>query len=193
MRKHGFDSRQGRMDYLNLSWAQDLKDKKEKILYRFFEILPGLFSWGTLAGVFILSWLRPIVVAIFIIIFDLYWLLKVIYLSFHQIASFRQMKKNLKINWLEKLKTKNWQDIYHLIILAMYKEGVEVVRPSIQSLVDSEYPKGKMIVVLAIEERAGPEIQEVAKKIQAEFEKKFFQFLVICHPQDVLGEVAGRG
>ena len=193
MRKHGFDSRQGRMDYLNLSRAQDLKDKKEKILYRFFEILPGLFSWTTLAGVFILSWLAPIAVAIFIIIFDLYWLLKVIYLSFHQIASFRQMKKNLKINWLEKLKTKNWQDIYHLIILAMYKEGVEVVRPSIQSLVDSEYPKGKMIVVLAIEERAGSEIQEVAKKIQAEFEKRFFQFLVTRHPQGISGEVVGRG
>jgi len=181
------------MDYLNLSRAQDLEDKKEKIFYRVFEILPGFFSWGTLGGVFILSWLAPIVVAIFIIIFDIYWLLRVIYLSFHQIASFRQMKKNLKINWLEKLKTKNYQDIYHLIILPIYKEGIEVVRPSIQSLVDSEYPKEKMIVVLATEERGGPEIQEMAKKIQAEFGKKFFQFLVTCHPKDIIGEIAGKG
>ena len=194
MRKHGFDSRQGRMDYLNLSRAQDLKNPREKILYRFFEILPGLFSWTTLAGVFILSWLAPIAVAIFIIIFDLYWLLKVIYLSFHQIASFRQMKKNLKINWLEKLsKIPNWQDIYHLVVLPMYREEAEIVRATFQSLVDSDYPKGKMIVVLATEERAGSESQEVAKKIQAEFEKRFFQFLVTRHPQGISGEVVGRG
>jgi cellulose synthase/poly-beta-1,6-N-acetylglucosamine synthase-like glycosyltransferase len=104
------------------------------------------------------------------------------------------MKKNLKINWLEKLKQlENWQDIYHLIILPMYKEERELVSSTIQSLVDSEYPKEKMIVVLAIEERAGLQIQEMAKKIQEEFEKKFFQFLVTSHPQGIPGEVAGRG
>jgi len=183
-------------DYLNFSRAQDLKDKKEKILYRVFEILPGLFSWGTLGGIFILSWLAPIVVAIFIIIFDLYWLLKVVYLSFHQIASFRQMKKNLKINWLEKLKllkTKKWENVYHLIILPMYKEGIEVVKSTLQSLADSECLKEKMIIVLAIEERAGFEAEEVAKKIQEEFGRNFFQILITVHPQGIAGEVAGRG
>jgi len=35
-------------DYLNLSRAGDLKDPKEKILYRLFEIFPGLLSIGTL-------------------------------------------------------------------------------------------------------------------------------------------------
>jgi hypothetical protein len=181
-------------DYLNLTQAQQLKELKEKILYRFFEILPGLFSWVTLVGVFIFSWLKPVMVAIFIIIFDLYWLLKIIYLTSHQIASFREMRKNLKINWLERLKQlENWQDIYHLIILPMYKEERKVVSSSLQSLADSEYPKEKMIVVLAIEERAGPKIQEMAKKIQEEFKKKFFQFLVTSHPQGIPGEVTGRG
>ena len=181
-------------DYLNLARAQDLKNKKERILYRFFEILPGFFSWGTLAGVFILSWLAPIAVAIFIIVFDLYWLLKVVYLSFYQVASYQQMKKNLKTNWLEKLnRIGNWQEIYHLIILPMYKEGPEIVRSTLQSLVDSEYPKEKMIVVLATEERGGREIEEMAKKIKEEFEREFFQFFLTCHPQDILGEVAGRG
>jgi len=182
------------MDYLNLSRAQDLKNSKEKILYRFFEILPGFFSWATLAGVFILSWLAPVVVAIFIIIFATYWLLKVIYLSCHQIASFLQMKKNLKTNWLEKLSNlTNWTNVYHLIILPVHKEGIEVVRPTVQSLVDSEYPKERMIVVLATEETGHLETSEVAKKIQREFEKKFFQFLVTCHPRDIAGEIAGRG
>ena len=181
-------------DYLNLSRAQDLKNPKEKIIYRFFEILPGFFSWATLAGVFIFSWLAPVVVAIFIIVFDLYWLLKVIYLSFHQVASYQQMKKNLKINWQEKLKElKNWQEIYHLIILPMYKEGLEIVRSSIQALVDSDYPKEKMIVVLATEERAGFQTQLIAKEIENQFGQRFFKFLITIHPQNISDEIAGKG
>jgi len=225
-------------DYLNLSRAGDLKDPKEKILYRFFEILPGLLSWGTLGGAFILAWLAPVVIAIFIIVFDLYWLLKISYLAWHQLASYRQMKKNLKINWIEKLhrlpnpegmkvemkanseggklhqlpnpegmkvemkanseggklhRLSSKNDIYHLIILPMYKEGIEIVRPTFQSLVDSEYPKDKMIVVLATEERAGIEAQKMAEKIKEEFGQKFFKFLVTVHPQNIIGEISGRG
>ncbi len=181
-------------DYLEINKSSDLKSSKERALFKFFEILPGTLSWATLASAFILSWLAPILVAIFIIIFDIYWLLRVSYLSFHQLASFRQMKKNLKTNWLEKLSNlPNWRNIYHLVILPMYREDIEIVRATFQSLVDSEYPKEKMIVVLATEERAGPEIQELAKKIKEEFERKFFQFLITIHPQNILGEIAGKG
>jgi len=169
-------------DYLNLSWAQDLKNPKEKILYRFFEIFPGALSWGTLGGAFILSWLAPVVVAIFIIAFDLYWLLRISYLSFHQIASYKQMKKNLKIDWLSRLNNelgiKNWRNIYHLIILPMYKEGIDIVKPTLQALENSNYPKDKMIVVLATEERAGEVAQKLAEKIKTEFGKKFLRFLI---------------
>lgn len=106
------------------------------------------------------------------------------------------MKKNLEIDWIEKLeslKNKNWKDIYHLIILPMYKEGLEIVRPTFQSLMESNYPKEKMIVVLAIEERAGEAAQKVAKEIEREFGKTFFKFLITVHPKDILGEIAGKG
>ncbi|PIP17358.1 MAG: hypothetical protein COX44_00325 [Candidatus Portnoybacteria bacterium CG23_combo_of_CG06-09_8_20_14_all_37_13] len=187
-------------DYLNLSRAQDLKNPKEKFLYRFFEIFPGFLSWGTLGGAFILSWLAPVVVAIFIIAFDLYWLLRISYLSFHQLASYKQMKKNLKIDWMEKLKSlnppaggKRWPEIYHLIILPMYKEGIDIVKPTLQALENSNYPQDKMIVVLATEERAGAFSQKLAKEIKGEFGKIFFRFLITVHPKDIPGEVAGKG
>ena len=94
-------------DYLEVSRASDLQDPKEKILYRLFEILPGFLSWGTITTAFILSWLAPIVIAFFIIAFDFYWLLRVSYLSFHQLSSYRQMKKNLRTDWIEKLEKFN--------------------------------------------------------------------------------------
>jgi hypothetical protein len=190
-------------DYLNLVRAEDLKNSKERILYRFFEILPGILSWGTLGVALILSWLAPIAVAIFIIAFDVYWLFRIIYLSCHQIASWQKMQENLKIDWLEKLEKStinnqqltinNWKDIYHLIILPMYKEGIEIVKPTLESLMVSQYPKEKMIVVLATEERAGEEAQKIANKIEREFSKKFFRFLITVHPKNILGEIAGKG
>lgn len=196
MRKHGFDSRQGRMsvDYLNLARAQDLKNPKERALYRFFEIIPGFLSLGTLGLVFILSWLTPVVIAIFIIVFDLYWLFRITYLAIHQIACYRKMKENLKVDWLAKLKKfKNWQDIYHLVILPFYKEEIGIVRATLQSLVDAEYPKEKMIVVLTAEERGGEETQKTAKQIEKEFGESFFRFLRTTHPQNLPGEIPGKG
>jgi len=184
------------VDYLDVTRARDLKDKKEKRLYRCLEFLPGFLSFGTLISAFIFSSLAPVAVAIFIIVFDFFWLLRISYLSFHQLFSYRQMKKNLATDWLkelDKLQTVKWKNIYHLIILPMYKEGLEIVRPTIQSLAKAIYPKEKLIVVLALEERAGKEAEGVAKAIENEFNKVFFQLLITIHPKDIRGEIAGKG
>lgn len=181
-------------NYLNISRAKDLENKKEKILYRLLEIFPGFLSWGTLISAILLSWLAPVAVAIFIILFDLYWLLKVGYLAFHQVVSFLQMKKNLKIDWLEKLsQIKNWQRIYHLIILPCYKEKKELIEESLSALLYTQYPKDKLLVVLATEERAGKEIQIIAKEIEKKFKNQFLKFLITTHPKNLPDEIAGKG
>jgi len=73
-------------------------------LTRFFEILPAALAWLTFILMFVFSWFAPFWVAIFIILFDTYWILKTIYLSFHLRATFQEMRRVTKINWLEKLK-----------------------------------------------------------------------------------------
>ena len=116
--------------YLKIGKAPDLKNKGERRIYRAFEMLPGALAWTTLLGVVFLSWLNPVMVAIFIIVFDVYWLLKTVYLSFHLRCSYSRMKKQIAKNWLKKvksLKKRNWQNIYHLVILPMYKESYGVV------------------------------------------------------------------
>ncbi len=182
--------------YLEISQASDLKNPKERAIFRFLEFLPGILAWGTLFLIVFLSWQKPALIAVFIIVFAVYWLFKIIYLSFHQVTGYRQMQKHLKINWLKKLKdlpNNHWQNIYHLVILPMYKEGVEIVAPSFQALRDSKYPKDKIIIVLTVEERAGTEAQKVAKEIEREFSKEFFRFLITTHPKNIPGEIAGKG
>jgi len=87
------------MDYLRISRASDLENKKERIMYRFFEILPGALSWLTLIAVVVFSWLRPLWMAFFIIAFMVYWFIRTIYFSFHLRACYRRMKEGEKL-WL---------------------------------------------------------------------------------------------
>jgi cellulose synthase/poly-beta-1,6-N-acetylglucosamine synthase-like glycosyltransferase len=165
-------------------------------MYRFFETLPGIFTWVTLILIVLLSWQFPAFTALFIIIFDVYWLLKSIYLSLHLRVSMNAMKANLKIDWLQRLEKEHgdrWQELYHLVILPMYNEPYEVVSESFESLVRGKYPLDKMIVVLAIEERAGEEAKAVAEKIQEHYGPKFFKFLYTVHPFGIEGELPGKG
>ncbi len=164
--------------------------------YRFFEILPGTLAWLTLLLIVLFSWRLPVFASVFIILFDVYWLLKTIYLSLHLRSTFSAMKANLKIDWFSKLKAEHseaWGKIHHLVVLPMYREPYEVVRESFESLVRANYPKEKFIVVLAIEKRAGSTAEETAKKIEQEFGPQFFKFLITAHPADLPGEIPGKG
>ena len=182
--------------YLKVGKASDLKNPFERRLFRFFEIFPGLLAWLTLLSVVFLSWLKPIWIAFFIIVFDVYWLIKTVYLSLHLRLSWNRMRKSLKVDWLKKVKERypqRWPELHHLVIFPMYKESLDVVRPAFESIINSDYPKEKMIVVLATEERVGRPAQEVAQKIKEEFGHKFFKFLITQHPGDIVGEMPGKG
>ncbi len=183
-------------EYLKIGFSPDIKNSKDRRIFRLLEILPGALSWVTILLVIFLSWQRPVWVAFFIIAFDIYWLLKTLFLSFHQQASFKKMKKNLKVDWLKKLDelpAQDWRAIYHLIILPAYKENLKVIRSTFKALINSKYPLDKFIVVLAIEERVGESAQEIAREIQKEFDNKFFRFLITIHPKNISGELAGKG
>ena len=164
------------------------------ILYWFLGSIPGLLSWGTLALVIFLSWQKPVWIAIFIILFDIYWLSKSIYLSLHLRATFNKMKENLKIDWREKLNIfTDWESVRHLVILPMATEPYEVVRDTFESLSQTNYPKDNFIIVLATEERAGKEAEETAQKIKEKFSDLFPNLLITKHPQDLPNEIPGKG
>ncbi|MBI4993367.1 glycosyltransferase family 2 protein [Candidatus Wolfebacteria bacterium] len=185
--------------YLKTAEADDLDNKKERLLYRIFEIFPGFLSLLTLGGVVFISWFAPTFAAIFIIIFDVYWLLKTIYLALHLRSAFKKLQKNLKIDWFNKLQATDcgpqadWKNIYHLILLPFYNESEETIKSSIESLKNSNYRKNRMIIVLAAEEKAGEKAKIIAEKIKKEYENEFFKFLITFHPQNIPGEISGKG
>ena len=181
-------------NYLEISRASDIQNPKERLIYRIFEILPGFLSLATLFFAFLFSWLKPAWVAVFIILFCTYYLFKICYLAFLQISSYRKMKEHLKIIWLDKLvNLRKKEDIYHLVIFPAFKEGLEIIETSLNNLNRVQYPKKKMIVVLALEERAGKKYLAEIKGIEKKYSKKFYRFLTTFHPKDIAGEISGKG
>jgi hypothetical protein len=178
--------------YLKIGRASELSGK-DRVIYRLLEILPGFLSWSTILGVIFLSWKKPVWVALFIIVFDVYWLTKTAYLSLHLRVNWKRMRRNLEIDWEKRLETLKWQQLWQMVVLPFYKEEYEVISQTIDKLYEAQWPKERMIIVLGTEERAGKEAQETADRICRDYKDKFGHFLVTTHPKDIEGEMPGKG
>lgn len=97
------------------------------------------------------------------------------------------------MNWARRLENLRWESIWQLVILPIYKEDYEVVKGSFEALKKSAWPKERMIVVLAAEERAGEDAKNVVGRIQEEYGSAFGDFLVTWHPEGQEGEIPGKG
>jgi len=165
-----------------------------KYMHRWFNFIPAGLSWTTLFLVVFLSWQEPVFIAVFIILFDIYWLLKSIYFSLHLRSSFSKMRDFLKINWLKKLDIlADWQSVYHLVILPMADEPYEVIEETFESLIKANYPKDKLIIVLAVEESGGNAANDSAMRILARFDAVLPNCLITRHPANLAGEIPGKG
>jgi hypothetical protein len=200
------------MNYFKIGKAADLEGRDKKI-YRLLEIFPGFLSWFTILFLIALSYFKPLYVTYFIIAFDVYWLLLVIYLSIHLIASYKEMRRNSAIDWrlklydmppqnlviknidksIKEITGVNWNDIVHLIILPIYKEGADIIKPSFEAIINSGYPLKSIIIVLAVEERAGQEAIIMSENISRLYSHLFKNFLITIHPDNLEGEIKGKG
>ncbi|MBU1890159.1 glycosyltransferase family 2 protein, partial [Patescibacteria group bacterium] len=108
--------------------------------------------------------------------------------------AFRKFQRDSKINWLEKIKPLNgYSDIHHLIFLPTYKEPIELLRMSLNSLVNVKYPHDKMMVVLCLEESDRANALKYSEILKQEFSNKFEKFIITLHPKELPGEVPGKG
>ncbi len=204
------------INYLKIGKATELTGKDRKF-YRFLEFLPGFLSIFTLFILLILSYFKPVWVAYFIIAFDVYWLLLVIYMAIFLISSYRKLNQGLSTDWSDKCERLRrgqfqdkdlkkevspdslshqgvaWTDLWQLIVLPTSFESIEIIRGCLSALESDGYPISRMIVNLAMEERAGSAARERAEIIQKEFGQKFGHFIITWHPDGIAGELKGKG
>ncbi|MEK7189411.1 MAG: glycosyltransferase family 2 protein [Patescibacteria group bacterium] len=164
--------------------------------YRFLEIIPGFMVWATLIMSVVLSFVKPLWLMYFVIVFDLYWLFRVSYFIFYLFISGFRLKRTKKIDWLAKLRQEVpcWEKKYHLIFLPTANEPFNVIEGTFNALTEAKYPLDKFIVVLCGEERGGKErFLNIAEKIKNQFGSQFKNFIVTVHPDGMVGEIKGKG
>ncbi len=103
------------------------------------------------------------------------------------------MKRNIGINWIEQIQHESlhWEHIHHLMVLPIYKESYTVIRETIESLSQTNYPTKKIFILLAPEERGG--MRGDVERVRDEFSHLFGGFLVVEHPANLPGELPGKG
>jgi cellulose synthase/poly-beta-1,6-N-acetylglucosamine synthase-like glycosyltransferase len=145
---------------------------------RFYEILPGALIWTTLISAILLSFIKPLWMVAFIILFDFYWLLRILYFIPFLITAWRRYRVAAKTDWQQKLEgLAHEEKIHHLIFLPTYKESYEVIRETLLCLTRASYPVSRMSIVLGGEAREEDVFLSIAQRIQEEFQPVFAHFL----------------
>lgn len=191
--------------------------------YRFFEILPWCLSLFMIALPFILSAINTTLAAFFVLMYIFIYLTRAIAVASRSLHGYTVMRRNQRLNWLalldelEKGKTgsanivrPSWHlkqlkrysngdlplkpsQLYHAILIATYNESREVLEPTIQSILASNYPMDHVILLLAYEERGGERVEQQSDELIKLYGDKFFHAEAIKHPNGLPHEIIGKG
>jgi hypothetical protein len=163
--------------------------------YRIYEILPGLSIWLTLILSIVLSFVKPMWMIYLVILFDIYWVLKVLNFTFYLIVAWRRFRTARKIDWEDKMRhdLTNWEDKKHIVFLTLYNEPWEVVQTAVESVCESAYDSSKFIIVIAGEEKAKKHCEKIYDQVKNKYNKCFDDIVFTLHPVGLSGEIPGKG
>lgn len=179
---------------LNPEYRSKLLRLTEAQQYRLLEMIPGILVWITFIGAIVISFVKPLWAIYFIIVFDLFWLIRIMYMLLHMLVSWTKYKKTIKVDWLQKLKDEkpNYADYYHLVFYPTAGEPLEVLDKSFEKLSQVDYDTKKIIPVLAGEERDKENFLRHADALIKKYGDTFHHILVTVHPAFVPGELQGK-
>lgn len=163
--------------------------------YRILEILPGLSIWLTLIICVLLSFIKPLWMIYFIIVFDVYWVLRVVYFSFYLILSWSRFRKSLHADWFGKLQSDfpGWQQKINVIFLPVYNEEFPVVEATLEAILKSTYPAKNMYIIFSGEQRKIEHWDRLRPQIAQKYSGKFADLIFYTHPDNLPGEIPGKG
>jgi hypothetical protein len=191
--------------------------------YRLFEILPFVLTLAILSLPVILGKVAPKFTAYLLVAYLLLWFVRAVGLDLRSIQGWRTIKEHKKLPWRDMLvdlenlepstkKAPKWHarnlarvgrniphtrikpsEVYHAVIIAFWNESRDILEPTVQSVLDTNFDPKKIILFLAYEQRGGPEIEETANYLVKKFGKNFYHSEAVMHPWPMTGEVIGKG
>lgn len=197
-----------------------LQNEKTKA-YRWLERLPAILSYSLLSLPLVLSLIDPRLTAFFILSYILLWFFRGVGLSRRVIQGYNTMEMHKKLPWTEMIAdiennevsvkhAPKWHaaniervqvlpaavkpsQTIHALIVAAYNESRDVLEPTLQSILRSEFDMKKVILVIAYEERGGEDIKKTATDLIREYGAEFMFATAVEHPDGMPNEVTGKG
>jgi cellulose synthase/poly-beta-1,6-N-acetylglucosamine synthase-like glycosyltransferase len=161
---------------------------------RFWEMVPGFLTWGTFFLAIFSSLFLPWAAVIFIIIFDLYWALRVLYFLVYVSIAYGKYRHAMRVDWLKQLHLlPRWKEIQHIVLLPTYGESLDILHEALHAVANSAYPNDKMIVVVGGEEGDEQNFRTYQKVLEKDFSGTFQKLLFTVHPKGLPGEIPGKG
>ncbi len=163
--------------------------------HRVLEAIPAILVWTTIVTAIVLSFVAPILAIGFIIVFDLYWMYRVLYFIVFVIHAWKEHRMAEATDWVMLLEAEvpDWQRYWHVVFLPTYKEPVDIIDSTMRQLEKSSYPNNRIIIVLAGEARDSENFQKNAALIKKKYGKAFAEIIVTEHPVGLPDEIPGKG
>ncbi|MBI2476651.1 hypothetical protein HYV72_00600, partial [Candidatus Uhrbacteria bacterium] len=151
--------------------------------------------WLTLLVAKLLSLFAPVVAIAFVIMFDWYWMFRVLYFIVYVLHAWSMYREAARQDWMERLEhdVMDWREYYHVIFLPMVKEPLSMVDATLRRLSQCHYPSDRLIIVLAGEARVHDHFARVARLIQKKYGRTFFDVIITEHPDHLSDEMPGKG
>lgn len=147
--------------------------------------VPGLIVWTVILGFIFLMVRFPNAALEFARVVGFYGLLRLVwYVIFYIAALVKMDRKDREVGQ----RTASQSKVHHLVLIPIYKEPVEVVARSLDSIAAACGARDNMTVVLAMEAR-DPTAQECSASLYDAFHAKFAHMLVTFHPSSLPGEI----
>lgn len=89
---------------MKFRYSREGLSRRDEILQRFFEILPGAASWCLTLGLFAFSFWKPLWASMFVIAFLLGWILRLFYLTFFLVLSYLRLSLEKETDWLGRMR-----------------------------------------------------------------------------------------
>lgn len=90
-------------------------------------------------------------------------------------------------------KVRKPSDILNVVIIATYNESLDVLEPTIETVLSGDYDMKRLMLVIAYEERGGEAIKKTVSTLKSKYQKDFGYFYTVMHPANLPNEVIGKG
>ena len=144
----------------------EIPQGKRTKMYRFLEILPGLISYGAIILLFVLSWLDPVIGAIYLFILIASTLVKAIGIAYRTVQGYEVIKRAGRVDWRKRMEDlEHPHEAYerlHDDDNKSYHFDQHVENLKMMATMEKEYPKPSQIyhVVIMTAYDEGREILE---------------------------------